>query len=288
MKTKLIHEVHDLWPETLVTIGGMSRKHPFVKLLQMAENSAYKKSDHVVGFNEVEKGHFIEHGMSEDKFRCVPLGIVMDEWKEDSRQELPDNIKNKLSELKDSGKFIVGYFGGHALSNALDTLIDTAREIRDGDISFVLVGNGVEKDRLIDRCRNEKIMNTYFFNPVKREQIPPLLTYFDCIYFGAKESPLYKKSGLTPNKLYDSMMAGKPIVANIGDISSPLDGCDCAFISEAGDTKQIIEDIERIKNMTEKERTAMGLSGRNKVLEKYNYEINAKKFEDIFYENTID
>ena len=44
----LIHEVHDMWPLTLVEVGGMSRYHPFVLLLQMAENSAYRHSEFVV------------------------------------------------------------------------------------------------------------------------------------------------------------------------------------------------------------------------------------------------
>ena len=44
----LIHEVRDMWPETLVVGYGMKRYNPFVWLLQRAENSAYRKSDYVV------------------------------------------------------------------------------------------------------------------------------------------------------------------------------------------------------------------------------------------------
>lgn len=286
MKAKLIHEVHDLWPETLVTIGGMSRKHPFVKLLQMAENSAYKKSDYVVGFNEVVKKHFIEHGMKEEKFRCVPLGVIVDEWNSNEKNILSSNIKERLEEIKNESKFIVGYFGGHALSNALDTLIETAKKIEDKEVYFVLVGNGAEKEGLMQKAKDYALSNISFFNSVNRKEIPRLLAYFDCVYVGIKPSSLYKKSGITLNKLYDSMMACKPIVANIGDISSPLDGCKCALVSKPGDIKQIIKDIETIKNLSVDKRIEMGKLGRKIILNKYNYEINAKKFEDIFYENS--
>ena len=44
----LIHEVRDMWPETLVVGYGMKRYNPFVWLLQRAENSAYRRSDYVV------------------------------------------------------------------------------------------------------------------------------------------------------------------------------------------------------------------------------------------------
>ena len=47
-------------------------------------------------------------------------------------------------------------------------------------IIFVFVGDGVEKDKLIQRAHNENISNVYFLPPVPKESIPDLLNYFDC------------------------------------------------------------------------------------------------------------
>lgn len=141
---KLIHEVHDMWPATLYEIGGMSRKHPFIQLLQIAENSAYKNSNVVVSLLPNAEAYMRKHGLQEGKFVCIPNGVVLEEW--EHPEEIPDKHRSVFKDLNDNDKFIVGYFGGHALSNALDSIIDIATNIDDSDVQFVLVGDGVEKN----------------------------------------------------------------------------------------------------------------------------------------------
>ena len=152
---KLIHEVHDMWPATLVELGGMKRTNPFVMLIQAAENSAYRKSDYVVSMLPCAKEYMIEHGMKEDKFVNIQNGIVLEEW--EHGEKIPEEHERLLKALKNNGKFIVGYFGGHALSNALDSLLDTAKYIGIREVVFVLVGNGVEKHRLMKRAEEEQL-----------------------------------------------------------------------------------------------------------------------------------
>ena len=79
-------------------------------------------------------------------------GIVLSEWEKNTK--IPEQHQKVLSGLKEDN-FIVGYFGGHALSNALDVLLDAAKGISNSKIKFVLVGNGVEKSRLVKRAQDE-------------------------------------------------------------------------------------------------------------------------------------
>lgn len=158
---RLIHEVHDMWPATLYEIGGMSRKNPFVILMQAAENSAYRHSDKIVSLLPMAKEYMIQHGMEPDKFEHISNGIVEEEW--ENAEPLPDKHKDFLEDKKREGKFIIGYFGGHALSNALDTLLDAAKVIDDPDVIFVLVGDGVEKNRIVQRKKKEEIKNVFFY-----------------------------------------------------------------------------------------------------------------------------
>ena len=90
------------------------------------------------------------------------------------------------------GQFIVGYFGGHALSNALDILLDVAKRINDSQISFLLVGDGVEKKNLLKRKEEEKLDQVHFLPAVSKASIPELLKSIDCIYIGGANSPLYQ------------------------------------------------------------------------------------------------
>ena len=153
MSTILIHEVHDMWPATLVEIGGMSRRHPFVWAIQKAEDSAYRTCDELISLLPYTKRYMKTHGLAEEKWHYIPNGIIEGEWK--SKEAIPKEHEKVLNSLKEEGKFIVGYFGGHALNNALDILLDVAKNCEDKETVFVLVGDGVEKKRLMARKKDE-------------------------------------------------------------------------------------------------------------------------------------
>lgn len=278
---RLIHEVHDMWPATLTEVGGMNKYHPFVVLLQMAENSAYRHSRYVVSLLPLAKEYMIKHGMDAGKFIQIPNGIVLEDWKEPG--DLPVNQKRLLEELKQNGKFIVGYFGGHALSNALDVLLDAAKRIREKNICFALVGNGVEKTRLMGRAKKEKIENVHFIDAIPKKAIPALLDYFDCIYMGVWNSPLYR-FGICLNKMYDSMMAGKPILCAINTPICPVEEYQCGIIVNGIDTDEIVKAAESLFRMSKDERRSMGEQGKQAVLKHFTYDILAAKFEKLFKE----
>ena len=183
-KVKLIHEVHDLWPLTLIELGGMSRKNPFIIVLQIGENSAYKNSDTVVSLPPLAKKYMMDHGMEEKKFVEIPNGIVLEDW--GTPEELPEFHRKVIDDLKEQGKYIVGYFGGHALSNALEVLIDCAEQINDTAVQFLLVGDGVEKKNLIKMAKEKKLKNITFLDPISKKAIPTLCKSLDVIYLGSK------------------------------------------------------------------------------------------------------
>ncbi len=277
---KLIHEVHDMWPATLYEVGGMSRWHPFVLLMQMAENSAYRKSDKVVSLPPLAKEYMVKHGMEPTKFIPIPNGIVEEEWK--CAEPLPEEHLRLLEEIKKE-KYIVGYFGGHALSNALDILLDVAKRMDNGKTAFVLVGNGVEKERLKKRKADEKIDNVVFLPAVPKKTVPTLISYFDCIYIGSLDSALYR-FGICMNKVFDSMMSGKPIVCSITTPTSPITQYQCGLMVKSGDVNGIIDAINKIEEMNSEEREQMGQNGRNAVLNHFTYRRLAEKFAKAFEE----
>lgn len=278
---KLIHEVHDMWPATLYEIGGMSRYNPFVLLMQAAENSAYRHSPKVVSLLPLAKDYMIKHGLKPDKFEYISNGVVEEEW--ESPESLPEKYKAFLEEKRHEGKFIVGYFGGHALSNALDILLDSAKLLKDPDVIFVLVGEGMEKSRLIQRKKEEKIDNIYFLPPVRKKYIPELIKMFDCVYTGSQLSPLYR-FGICLNKIYDSMMGGKPIICAITTAYSPVSEYQCGYMVDSGDIEKICFSIKQLKNMDVQGREEIGIKGKNAVKQFFTYKQLALRFNLLFKE----
>ena len=251
---KLIHEVHDMWPATLYEVGGMSKRHPFVVLMQFAENSAYQHSGHVVSLLPHAKSYMISHGMNAEKFVCIPNGVVASEW--ENPVPLPE-IHKKIFFDEHKDQFIVGYFGGHALSNALDTLLDVAKEMNDSQISFVLVGEGAEKKRLLKQKEKEKLDQVHFLPSISKQAVPKLVEKFDCIYMGGADSPLYR-FGLCLNKMFDSMMAGKPIICAFTTPQTIIEEYNCGFMCKSNDIEGVIDAIRQIKEMNQEKRKKIG------------------------------
>lgn len=274
---KYIHEVHDMWPATLYEIGGMSKTNPFVVIMQIAENSAYKHCDELVALLPNSKGYMIKHGLKPYKFHNLQNGVVEEEWRE--IKDLPQEHKELFDRLKD--KFIVAHFGGHALSNALDLMLDVAKNDNDHDIVYVLVGDGIEKPRLIERKEREHLENVFFLPPVEKTMIPSLVKNCDCSYMGAIDSPLYKY-GLCMNKMYDSMMAGTPIICAINAENTLVEQYNCGFMVDPSDINTILDGIHRLKNMTQTERDAIGNNGKKAILEHFTYKKIAEQFSELF------
>ncbi len=273
-KAKYVHEVHDMWPATLYEVGGMSKKHPFVVAMQIAEDSAYKHCDKCVALLPYSKDYMVEHGLKPEKFVNIQNGIVEEEW--ENPQPVPEEHKRFFGEHKD--KFIVGYFGGHALSNALENILNVAKTMLDrNNTIFVLVGDGVEKNRLIKEQQKHKISNLFFLPPVPKKSIPNLVDFFDISVMTGKPSPLYKY-GLCMNKMYDSMMAGKPIICAISGAKSLVLDYNCGYQTDSDDIDAIKNAIESLEALSVEERKQMGQRGHNAVINKFTYSQLAKDF----------
>ena len=269
---KYIHEVHDMWPSTLYEVGGMSRSHPFVKLMQLAEDSAYKHCDSCVSLLPYAKSYMVEHGLLPDKFVHIPNGIVLQEW--ENPITLPTEHERTLNALKE--QFVVGYFGGHALSNALDILLDAAKLVEDENIHFVLVGDGVEKPRLMSRMKTERIQNMTFLPPVPKRAVPSLVRHFDCSYMGGLDSPLYR-FGLCLNKMFDSMAAGVPIICAFDAPPTPITEFDCG-LQVLPAPKEVAFAASALCSMPRNVLVEMGERGHRAVVSRYSYAALAAQF----------
>src|SRR5581483_8150887 len=99
-RAKFIFEVHDLWPLSPIQLGNMSPSHPFIQLLQAAENFAYRGADAVVSILPKAQDHMREHGLKEGRFFHIPNGIDVSEWHSD-RAAIPVSHRDALTKLRE-------------------------------------------------------------------------------------------------------------------------------------------------------------------------------------------
>jgi glycosyltransferase involved in cell wall biosynthesis len=276
-RAKLVYEVHDLWPASPIELSGMSPRHPFIVLCQKAENDAYRDADGVVSMLPKVERHMAEHGLDLRKLSIVPNGISLDEWEGAEVVELAPALASHLAALLASGRTVVGYAGSHGLPNALDTLLDAAALMREANVSFVLVGDGHEKERLAKRVRDERLTNVAMFAPVAKAQIPRLLAAFDIAYIGWQRVPIYR-FGIAPNKLMDYMMARRAVLHSVDAGNDPVAEAGCGVTVPPADPQAVADGLMALAARSSAERAAMGERGRAFVLANHTYPVLAQRF----------
>jgi glycosyltransferase involved in cell wall biosynthesis len=277
-KAKLVFEVHDLWPLSPMELGGMSKWHLFILLVQAAENYAYLHADVVISMLPKVRAYMESRGMAPHKLDIVPNGIDPDEWSTEE-PPLPSTVTDELAKLRTNGYAIVGYAGSHGVANALDTLLDAAKLMREEKVIFVLVGGGPDKAMLQQRVQMEGLRNVCFVDPVLKEQIPALLPWFDVAYIGLQRQPLFR-FGIAPNKLMDYMMACRPILMAIDAGNDPVADAGCGITVQPENPQAVVDGIRSLLALSMEERNAMGQRGRAFVLENHAYPVLARRFLD--------
>lgn len=270
-KAKLIFEVRDLWPLTLVELGGISTRHPFIQLMQWTENYAYRRADRVVSLLPKAQSYMQEHGMQTKKFKYIPNGIDIGEWQENTKP-IPLIYQELLNGLKDKRKFVIGYTGTHGIANALDYLIDAAVLLKDTPVTFILVGEGPEKGNLQKKVNQLELTNVIFLDPIEKRSIPSLLAAMDALYIGWRKEPLYR-FGVSPNKLIDYMMAGKPVIHSIEAGNDLVKESTCGFSTPPEDPRAIAQAIKSLMTLNSQELEEIGLKGKEYVKANHDYRV---------------
>lgn len=276
-QARLVFEVRDLWPLSLIELNDMPTWHPFIIFMQHEEDYAYKYCDKVASLLPLAKEYMINRGMHESKFFFSPNGVVTESWAK--HLPLSQSVEQEIKKfkLKNQCSLLIGFSGSHGIANALDSLIDVAKLLRDTGVGFILVGKGDEKIRLINYAKSMDLKNVLFLDEIDKEMVSSFLSLMDVLYIGLKNHSLFR-FGVSPNKLFDYMMSGKPIVYAINSGNDPVLDAGCGVSCAPENAKEICKAILKIKGMSERNRIKLGQMGYKYVLENHDYSILAKKY----------
>ena len=277
-KCRLVFEVRDIWPLTLVEIGGMSARNPAVRLMQWIEDRAYRISDRVISTLPGAVEHMVSRGMDRRKFCWIPNGFSGAEV--EAAEPLPVAVAARLP--KDS--FIVGYAGTLGAANAMDVFVDAAAILKDRpDIAFVMVGHGREEKDLQSRALAQGLDNVHFLGPVPKVQVQSMLRHFDACFVGSTKSALYR-FGTSPNKLFDYLVSGKPIIYGIDSPGySPVSDFGAGLSVPPEDASALAAAVLKLYATSGKERLKMGANGRRAAFEHHEYAMLAGRLEEVLF-----
>jgi len=237
-RASFLLEIRDLWPEFAVATGVL--KQPvLIAMSTWLEGFLYRHADKLV----VNSPGFIEPVMNRSGRapEVIPNGVDPSMFSPEA-----DGRAFRKSNQIESG-FVVLYAGAHGLSNDLGVLLDAAEKLREhSDIQFVLLGDGKEKPSLMADAQGRGLENVRFLASLPKNQMRQALAAASACVAILKPIQAYKTT--YPNKVFDYMAAGRPVLLAIdGVIRDLVEGAGAGVFVPPGDPEAMADAIRKLQ-----------------------------------------
>lgn len=261
LKCPFILEVRDIWPQSVVDLGRFSEGHPSIRVMAAMERTLYRRAARIVSVLPMAAEHFerVVPGAA-SKTVWIPNGV-----------EIPEGAPPATPVRATEGApFAAMYAGSHGIANGLDVVLDAAHklqdEVHDDELQIRFVGDGQLKEQLKQRVATEEIDGVRFEPPVSKHQLPDKLAEADAFFMVLQDSPVFRW-GVSPNKLFDYMLAARPIIYGINTPYNPVEKAQAGVTVPASDPVALAEAVRTLLSLSDAEREAMGARARAYVEE---------------------
>jgi len=265
-------EVRDIWPQTLIDIGSVKPYHPFVLLLRFIEKYLYKHADHIITLLKNADQHINSSVKQAPPISTIPNGFDFSLLNGDLIQ--PQSINQD--------QFTITYAGSHGIANSLDDIIDAAVILQDkqANISIQFIGEGSEKQRLIQKAQTHSLQNVVFKDQVPKDELFPYLKRSDAFIMTVEDSPLYR-FGFSMNKIFDYMSMGRPTLISTNIKENPISLSEGGIMSPANDPQSLAENILKLAKNSEQERISMGQKAYEYIKKYHDINMLSQKYLEI-------
>lgn len=273
-RVPFLFEVRDLWPAFAIQVGVL-RNPLLIRLSEWLERFLYRRADRVL----VNSPGFLEHVRQRGARRVelVPNGAdpgMFDPGSDGGAYRQAHGL---------AGKFVVLYAGAHGLSNDLGIVLQAADRLRDDPrLAIVFLGSGKDKPALQEKAAEMGLSNVVFLPPVPKLEMSQALAAADACLAILKPIPLY--ATVYPNKVFDYMAAGRPVILAIdGVIRQVVESAEAGVYTPPGDPEALAQAIRRLADNPQGAR-AMGMNGRRRVEELFDRARLTGRLADILEE----
>lgn len=209
-------EIRDIWPESIVSVGAM-KKGRVIRTLEWLETRAYRNANAIVSVTESFVPHITDRLKGPKPLHVIKNGVDLSLF---NRSISAEDAKRQLGL---DGKYVAAYVGTHGLAHGLDTVLDAAERLtHDPRIVFLLVGDGAERVRLLERAKQMQLPNIRILGQRPKSDMPMVWAATDASIIHLKRSATFKK--VLPSKMFEAMAMQCPIVLGVeGEARALLD-----------------------------------------------------------------
>lgn len=241
---KYVFEVRDLWPEFPIQIGAI-RNSLIIKALRAFERKIYEKAEHVVALSPGMKDGVVAAGTPESKVSMIPNMSKPDEfYPHEPNMEVAKEFGINTDD------FNIIHFGSMGPANGLDYIIETAKLCQEQglkDVKFLFMGDGATLPTLKKLAEEYGLTNVKFLGNHKMSVVSEVVNLCDLSMTSFKNLPILATN--SPNKLFDSLSAGKPVVVNsAGWTKDMAEKDDCGFFVDPDNPQDFVDKIKLYKD----------------------------------------
>ncbi len=276
---KCICEVRDLWPESIIVYSKKWKKHKLlVKALYKGEKWIYKKADAMVFTMEGAYDYIIDKGWEKDiprsKVYFINNGTDLERF-DQNKQE----FQTVDPDLDDENSFKIVYAGSIRKVNNIGKLLNIAKKVTNPHVKFLIWGNGDQLQKLKERREKEEINNVVFKGRVEKKYIPYITSKAD-LNFAHNDASHLMKYGISFNKLFDYLAAGKPILFDFDSKYNPAIEGNAGVAVKSGEESEIAASIDELSRKDKKELESICSNARS-VASKYDFRVLTSKLISI-------
>lgn len=276
-KTPFVFEIQDMWPETLPATGMVS--NPLIlNALARLGMFTYSKASAITVISPGFKRNLEDKGVPGEKIH------VIYNWAYEEEFYLPEPDTQLAEKMGLNGRFNILYAGNMGPAQGLHNVIEAASLLTDiEDLQFVLMGSGIDRDRLERMAKERNLRNVKFLPRQPTKMMPSFYALVDAVMVHLTDDPLFEIT--VPGKTQSCLLSGKPIIASVnGDAADLVVRAGAGLAVKAMDPADLARSVRKLYNMPPQEREAMGMAGRRYYFQNLAPEVQIKRYEQLFYE----
>ena len=152
------------------------------------------------------------------------------------------------------------------------------------NVRFLLVGDGPTKDELVRDARRRALTNVEFRGAVSKSALVEILRTVDAGLMVLRDSPLFS-FGVSPNKLFDYLAAGLPVVCNVrGEVAQMVKDADAGVQASDASGAALAAAVLRMAEMAPSVRRRMAEAGRDWVKQNHGRQVLGGRLDQMLRE----
>lgn len=206
-KAKIVYNVQEIYPDLLINQGGLKSK-PIIRILKSLEKFVYNNSNAVITIDQQFFNQIKDRFKSIQKLNIIPNFVDTELYKPETKGTLPKVFTNDKSKLK------LLYAGNIGFFQDWEPVFYAAKKLLNTNIEFWIIGEGVRKEYLMNRVKEEKLSNIKIL-PYQNRNLMPAINSFADIHFISISKEMEQEG--FPSKVYTIMACAKPMIILTGE-----------------------------------------------------------------------